>query len=124
MDCTAQEISQSSNLLLQVKVAPIHADTFNQKYSEATGSKPHGQAFIVEKRKDGRKINCEVWFTAPERVVRNLEALGFKASYFQRGEFSYMIDSEQLFWKLVRNGFRIGQTVPVRQEGQMELASV
>jgi len=115
MDVTASELNKSTTLLIQVKVAPIHQQTFAEKYAEATGSRPQGQAFIVEKRRDGRKLNCEIWFTAPEGVASNLKILGFPVQDFCKGEFKYLVDSEALFWKLVRNGFRIGQRTAVGQ---------
>ena len=109
MDVTATELSRATTLLIQVKVAPSARDDFASKYREATGTKPQGEAFIVEKRRDGRKLNCEIWFSAPETVAGNLKMLGYEPTDFQKGDFKYLVDSEALFWKLVRNGFRIGQ---------------
>jgi hypothetical protein len=109
MDCSAAEMKKATNLLIQVKVAPSIRDTFSRQYGEATGSRPAGQSFICEKRRDGKRANYEIWFSAPETTVRNLEILGFKPQYFQQGDFTHLIDDERLFWKLIRNGFRIGQ---------------
>ena len=109
MDASASELKRARRLLIQVKVAPSHKDAFETQYAAATGARPHGQALIVEKRRDGKKINCEIWFDSEAMVATNLKALGYSVSEFQRGEFNHLVDSEPLFWKLVRNGFRIGE---------------
>jgi hypothetical protein len=121
LDCTAQEMKRATTVLVQVKVAPSIKEEFSQKYTEATGARPQGEAFICEKRRDGRKANYEVWFAADETVAKNLAMLGYSVQPFLKGEFTHMVDDERLFWKLVRNGYRIGQ---VRQApAAMEMAT-
>ena len=120
LDCTAQEMKQASTVLIQVKVAPSVADTFAAKYREATGMKPSGQQYIVEKRRDGKKADYEIWFAAEEKTASNLRILGYQVQSFLKGEFTHMVEDERLFWKLVRNGYRIGQ---VRQAAAMEVAN-
>ena len=120
MDCTAQEMKRASTVLIQVKVAPSAKEDFAAKYLEAAGEHPHGQQYIVEKRRDGRKANYEVWFAADEGVAKNLQMLGYAVQPFLKGEFTHMVDDERLFWKLIRNGYRIGQ---VRQAPALETAN-
>jgi hypothetical protein len=111
MDASASEFEKSDRVLLQAEVAPRKQAEFESKYQAACGSRPCGQSYIRELPREPKGIRLQVWFNAPESSVGNLAMLGYKVAAFHKGEYRYMVESEELFWKLVRNGYKVGERV-------------
>jgi len=97
---------QSTAILVQTEVHTRCKPEFELKYKEMTGQKPSGQSYL-ENKKPG--VVCQISFSASEIVAKNLQVFGYKVAEFHNGEFRFCVESEPLFWKLVRNGFRIGE---------------
>ncbi len=121
MNCSSAEMTKCRDVLIQVECDQKNRHAFETAYSAITGKAPKGDSFVVlsslkgefrEQFKNGVRI--QVYFNAPEVVPANLRALGIDVTRFCGGEFQYCCSDQAFFWKLVRDGFRIGtyQTQP------------
>jgi hypothetical protein len=114
MDSSAEAMKKATHLNLQVDVHPADQPAFCKKYTEETGKKA---TRLFPRSKRGSQF--AIFFKAPELTAQNLRMLGFTVTDCQRGEFNYAVEgssAERLFWKLSRNGFPIGESVPTESE--------
>jgi hypothetical protein len=106
MDTSAKMMLECTEVLIQAEVHQRLKPEFESKYWETAGSKPCGQSYHDNKKP------CavfQVYFNGPKVLAANLRVFGFAVEEFQHGQFQYCVSSETLFWKLIRNGFRLGE---------------
>ena len=108
--------SRFVRLLLEVEVSPQSASDFANKYGVLTGESARTSPYYqVQPNKWG--LEARIYFDAPDVVVENLRMLGHHVELRDgggyRADFAYRVNSEQLFWTLVRHGYRLGENVPI-----------
>lgn len=101
-----------SRLLLEAEAAVEKTAEFEQRYLAATGEAATVSShYQVQDNKWG--VECRMYFDAEAWVVESLRKRGYhveeRSGAGYRGDFSYRINSENLFWKLVDHGYRLGE---------------
>jgi hypothetical protein len=133
MDVSAELFVQVEDLFIEIELPPKDEKKFGQRYVDETcahfSTTMPGIYFH-----HNRGYNCRMYFNASEDIARQLMMLGYLAhegpATSHRGprnrQYRYRIDSNHLFWVLVRNGFKIGnwlapvQPISTRNETQQE----
>lgn len=105
----AELVSVFDGARLEAEVAPGKKEGFESRYSFLTDNKPEPDgAYQIQPNKYG--VEARVYFNASDADVARLRRAGFNvlptAGY--RSEFSYRVNSVDLFWDLVRKGFVLG----------------
>lgn len=101
---------------LGAEVAPSVRDEFVLRYQSITGESPVGDAsFMSQDNKWGAELR--MYFDAEAWVVESLRKLGYtveeRAGQYYRGEYQFRINSQDLFWRLVEHGYRLGANAPI-----------
>ena len=121
MDASAEIFAQVDNMLCEVEMPSKCLESFKWEYNKAgCGFVPMEHVILRESK--GTGINCRIYFNADDFLVKQLAMFGFsptdrdtdKARGTWRNEYRFRLDSNELFWKLTRNGFKLGYW-PVRQ---------
>lgn len=103
MDISAEILRQSPDSPhLQAEVHPTDIPKFAAKYKELTGGK--GPSVFQRSR---RGVSVAVYFNGTDQMAESLEKLGHAVKKFQNGAYRFCVESEEFFWKMVRNGFRL-----------------
>lgn len=103
MDMSARILSQSPvKPHLQAEAHPADAPRFTAKYRELTGGK--GPSVFSRSQ---RGVAVAVYFNGTEVMAKNIEMLGYEVKRFQHGAWQFCVESEEFFWKMIRNGFRL-----------------
>jgi hypothetical protein len=62
-------------------------------------------------------LEARIYFDGPALVVESLRGLGYhvedRAGGGYKSDYRYRINSQTLFWKLVRHGYRLGENRPI-----------
>ena len=103
-------------LLLEVEVTAESRSEFQTRYTMATGiTPPVSTHYQIQDNKWG--CECRIYFDAEEWVVQSLERLGYTVENREGGgyhnEYEYRINSQELFWRLIEHGYRIGENAPI-----------
>lgn len=116
MDVSAEIFTQVDNMCIEVEMPTKDLAKFSWKYtSMSCESVPTGGPVILRDTMHGGE-NCRIYFNADEFLITQLAMLGYKAldghTDKARGnwhkEYRWRLDSNHLFWILVRNGFQLG----------------
>lgn len=116
MDTTAELISQVDDLFIEVELRERDLDTFKKKVADEGGQwvTKATEGVLFQKN---RGTCCRIYFNANESIVDQLAMFGYfpvdkvkdkEKRGEWRGHFRYRLDSNSFFFKLVRNGFRLG----------------
>lgn len=108
--------SKFQRLLLEVEVTVNNRRDFEIRYAEATGTIPQlGSHFQIQDNKWG--CECRIYFDAENWVVDSFEKMGHtvesRVGVGYRSEYAYRINSQELFWRLIEYGYRIGDNTPI-----------
>lgn len=103
-------------LLLEVEVAPTKKKEFEQKYAKLSGeSAIVGDHYQIQDNKWG--VEYRIYFDSDPMVVDSLKTLEYyieeRDGGGYRSDFSYRINNERLFWKLIQHGYRLGLNGPI-----------
>ena len=103
-------------LLLEAEVAPTSLAEFQKKYTALAGNSPTpSEYFQIQDNKWGAELR--VYFDAEDWVCDSLGVLGHgiedRAGGGYRSEYQYRINSQDLFWHLVKHGYRLGPNSPI-----------
>jgi len=113
MDVSAELFTQVDQMFIECELPQREVAEFKRKYYNLGGSLKGG-GLLVQRN---RGANCRIYFNASQNVVDQLAMLGYQAicgdRESKRGprynpQFKWRIDSNALFWKLIRNGFSLG----------------
>lgn len=94
---------------LEAEVAPKRRAGFETRYAFLTDSRPEPDgAYQIQANKFG--VEARVYFNATEDDIKNLRRAGFNVTFTAgyRNEYAYRINSVDLFWDLIRKGFKLG----------------
>jgi hypothetical protein len=114
MDASAELFIQVDNMYMEVEMPTKDLADFSWKYN-MTGCGILPRDFVL--LRDTQHSNCcRIYFNCDESLVNQLKMFGYKVtdrdSDMSRGhwrnEYRWRLDSNTLFWKLCRNGFRLG----------------
>lgn len=97
------------NVLMEVELPKKRRQDFSDRYYAATGKRPNGQHFQSQEDKWG--VECRIYFDAPAAVIANLKKAGYHVEHRSTGYGSdrpYRVNSQELFWDLVDQGYRLG----------------
>jgi hypothetical protein len=112
---SAEQFADADDILLEAEVAPAMQAQFESNYAAITGTSPAGhQHYQSQPNKWG--LECRVYFNAPPSVVADLHAAGYHVEDRDggyHGDYAYRINSVDLFWELVRRGYRLGPNAPL-----------
>jgi hypothetical protein len=104
MDYTFEDI------FIEAEVNPDHAVDFEDEYCDIAGINPAlGDGYQQQVNKWG--LECRIYFNASDDVVDKLKNDGYQISSARRGYkdfYSYRINNNELFWILIKKGFRLG----------------
>lgn len=114
MEPSAELFAQVDNMLIEVEMPNKDLKNFAWKYNMAgCGILPKTHVLLRDTMQGN---GIRIYFNADESIVKQLAMFGYKMADRDsdkcRGhwhtEFRYRLDSNTLFWKLARNGFRLG----------------
>ena len=109
-----------TELLLEVEVAPSSEEEFTSRYAQLAGSNPVDSPFY-QSQDNKWGIECRAYFNAQDWVIASLRTLGhhieIRTGDGYRPEYSFRINSQELFWQLVEHGYRLGENAPIPFEG-------
>lgn len=115
MNTSSAELAKAEKVLLQVEVLSGFRKDFEAKYKQITGKIPSGESYIVvekaargdrENFKNGARI--QIYFNGSEMIAKNLKMFGYDITHFYGGEWQFGGNNQELFWKLLYDGFRLG----------------
>jgi hypothetical protein len=103
-------------LFLEAEVSPGAEPDFLREYMKLTGSDPRSSCNF--QRQDNKwGLEARIYFDAPDWVPESLETLGYhvenRGGDGYRSSYTYRVNSQDLFWKLVRHGYRLGENAPI-----------
>lgn len=105
-----------TELLLEVEVAPSSKEEFTSQYASLTGSNPVNSPFC-QSQPDKWGIECRAYFNAQDWVVESLKKLGHhvenRTGDGYRPEYTFRVNSQELFWQLIEHGYRLGENAPI-----------
>ncbi|MFA7098363.1 MAG: hypothetical protein WC383_18000 [Gammaproteobacteria bacterium] len=102
--------SNVGEVFLEVEVKPDRRDEFNKKYLALTGDDP-STSLYVQNQPDKWGLECRIYFNGDTKCIEELSKLGHHVETDRkqyRNEFSNRVNSQELFWELVKSGYRLG----------------
>lgn len=106
------------SVLLEVEVHPKSVSEFEKRYrSEASGASVDREYCQMQPNKWG--VECRVYFVGEDWIADNLQKLGYHVEHRTSGyrnDYPYRVNSGELFWKLIRHGYRLGENEPIPLE--------
>jgi len=101
----------SRPLRLEAEIAGKFTEEFERVYEEIKGAQPksgRGSYHDIGTRKWGRELR--IYFNASPIVADKLRSMGFHVEEGKpyNSQYSYRINSFDLWWKLVEMGFNLG----------------
>jgi len=103
-------------LLLEAEVAPTSESEFVQQYAAITGEDPRRSGYM-QQQPNKWGIEARIYFDCEDWVCDSMRKLGYtvedRPGGGYRAEFAYRINSQELFWHLVRHGYRLGENEPI-----------
>jgi hypothetical protein len=109
-------LGQFRTLLLEVEVNEQSRQDFQNRYTVATGVAPFaGPHYQIQDNKWG--CECRIYCDAEDWVIESLEKLGYTSESRDgggyRSDYPYRFNSQELFWRLIEYGYRIGDNAPI-----------
>ena len=97
-------------VLLEVEINPDQKNNFEQRYFDITGELPPGnEHYQTQYNKWG--IEYRIYFEGDADSIAQLVDNGYhvenRASGY-RADFNSRINNKELFWEMVKEGYRIG----------------
>ncbi len=103
-------IKRMHNLLIECEMPSDQKARFRKKYELAAGESPDENFMQSQSNKWG--IECRMYFDASEKTVTALKKEGFHVETRSGGygsERAHRINSQKLFWNLIKRGYRLGK---------------
>ena len=112
MNASVSLFSKCSKICLKVEVSPSSVAQFIDKYITLTGENPQiSQHYRVFENKWG--IEGRIFFNGPEFVPQNLRIFSYNSEIIN-DNYSYKINNNELFWKMIRDGYKLGENIPIK----------
>jgi len=117
MDPSAELIAQVDELFIEVELRPKDLQTFSQKNMRAGGGPLNENTEGVLVRKGLQGPNVRIYWNGPDSIADQLAMFELIASDGKteerrghwRKEYRWRLDSNAFYFKLVRNGFKLGR---------------
>lgn len=112
IDPSAELFKKATELYIEVEIPERDDRMFLARLGKEAGQTAHvGQEGLL--RQHNRGYSARIYFNAPESVVKQLAMFEYIPREGEtrgnfRPKYRYRLDSNALFWKLVRNGFTLG----------------
>ena len=102
-------ISGMQNLLIECEVTSDKAMRLINKYEKTSGRQVDSRFIKIQNNKWGAEYR--MYFDASKSVVDGFRNLGYHIEERVSGygsDRAYRINSEELFWELIKRGYRLG----------------
>lgn len=97
-------------LMLEAEVPTQSLSDFERQYLARTGEKPA----VCQIHNNRWGVECRIYFNAAPWIIESLQKLGYyiedlvsMARYGSNRGYRYRINSRELFWRLIRHGYRL-----------------
>jgi hypothetical protein len=116
MDASVALFAKCPRILIEVEVAPGSESDFVKKYADLTGEDPRTRPNY--QRQDNKwGVECRIYFDGPDWVPKNLEFFHCiaeeRAGTGYNADFAFRVNSQYLFWKMIKAGYRLGSNMPL-----------
>ncbi len=107
-----KDLFMFDNLRIEVEIEPPSRRKFETRYLAETGDSPCVDGYNLQKNRWG--VQCRIYFNGNDVLIHNLRMMGYTVEDdaekrgYRSSEYAYRVTGDRLFWRLIRDGFRIG----------------
>lgn len=116
MNPSCEILAKADSLFIEVEMPERDIKSFSTRYSDlGAGCVNKATPGVLMQKNHG--YNCRIYFNACDAVVQQLAMFGYVAICgddrsprgHRHSEYKWRLDSNSFFWKLVADGFKLGQ---------------